>query len=147
MYYTPKKLFRILCLRLARYIPMSGYSRCKLVRMGGVSVKEVQSRSTIGEGCVLDTVHPERIIIGHHVCIGPNCIIITHLLDPSKPGRQFCPGSVIFEDDCFVGAGSIICNDVIIGKNAIVGAGSIVTKNIPDNEVWAGNPAHFIKKR
>ena len=30
-------------------------------------------------------------------------------------------------------------------KNAIVGAGAVVTKNIP-GEVWAGNPAHFIRK-
>lgn len=33
------------------------------------------------------------------------------------------------------------------GENAIVGAGSIVTKDIPANEVWAGNPARFIIKR
>lgn len=33
------------------------------------------------------------------------------------------------------------------GENAIVGAGSIVTKDIPANEVWAGNPARFIRKR
>lgn len=36
---------------------------------------------------------------------------------------------------------------VVIGDNSIIGAGSIVTKNIPDNEVWAGVPAKFIKKR
>lgn len=47
----------------------------------------------------------------------------------------------------FVGTKTIICNAVTIGEGAIVGAGSIVTKNIPDNEVWAGNPARFIKKR
>lgn len=29
----------------------------------------------------------------------------------------------------------------------IIGAGSVVTHNIPDYEVWAGNPAHFIKSR
>jgi len=36
---------------------------------------------------------------------------------------------------------------VTIGERTIVGAGSIVTKNIPDDEVWAGNPAKFIRKR
>jgi len=32
-------------------------------------------------------------------------------------------------------------------QKAVVGAGSVVTKDIPDNEVWAGNPARFIRKR
>jgi acetyltransferase-like isoleucine patch superfamily enzyme len=29
---------------------------------------------------------------------------------------------------------------------AVVGAGSVVRSNIPENEVWAGNPAVFVKK-
>ena len=34
-----------------------------------------------------------------------------------------------------------------IGNNCIIGAGSVVTKDIPDNEIWAGNPAKLIKTR
>ena len=41
----------------------------------------------------------------------------------------------------------IICSDVEIGDNSIIGAGSIVTKNVPPNQIWAGNPAKFIKER
>lgn len=40
-----------------------------------------------------------------------------------------------------------ICSNVEIGDNAIIGAGSIVTKSIPPNQIWAGNPARFIKER
>lgn len=47
----------------------------------------------------------------------------------------------------FIGARTIICSNVEIGDNAIIGAGSIVTKNIPPNQIWAGNPARFIKER
>jgi acetyltransferase-like isoleucine patch superfamily enzyme len=28
----------------------------------------------------------------------------------------------------------------------MVGAGSLVTKDIPDNELWLGSPAKFIRK-
>lgn len=46
----------------------------------------------------------------------------------------------------FIGAYSIILKGVTIGNNVIVGAGSVVTKDIPSNEIWAGNPAKFIKR-
>lgn len=48
--------------------------------------------------------------------------------------------------DCFIGAGSIILKGIIIGDLSIVGAGSVVTKSIPSGEIWAGNPARFVKK-
>lgn len=54
---------------------------------------------------------------------------------------------VIVGKNAFVGAGSIILKGVHIGENAIAGAGSVVTRDIPPNEVWAGNPARFIKER
>lgn len=53
---------------------------------------------------------------------------------------------VILRRNCFIGAGSIILKGVTVGINSVVGAGSVVTKSIPDNEVWAGNPAKFIRK-
>jgi acetyltransferase-like isoleucine patch superfamily enzyme len=48
-------------------------------------------------------------------------------------------------NDVFVGANTIIMKGVIIGDRAIIGAGSVVTKNIPADQIWAGNPAKFIR--
>lgn len=53
-------------------------------------------------------------------------------------------GSIIVGDNCFLGANSIILPNVTIGSNSIIGAGSVVTKDIPPNSVYAGNPAKFI---
>lgn len=53
---------------------------------------------------------------------------------------------VVIKDSAFIGAHCTILKGVVIGRNSIVGACSVVTKSIPDNEVWAGNPAKFIKK-
>jgi serine acetyltransferase len=53
---------------------------------------------------------------------------------------------IVIGDDVFVGANSIILKGVTIGNRSIIGAGSIVTRNIPADEVWAGNPAKFIRK-
>ena len=53
---------------------------------------------------------------------------------------------VEIKDGVFVGAHSIILKGVTIGEGSIIGAGSVVTKSIPAGEVWAGNPAKFIRK-
>jgi len=49
-------------------------------------------------------------------------------------------------DDVFIGAHSIILKGVKIGARSIIGAGSVVTKHIPEDEIWGGNPAKFIRR-
>ena len=101
----------------------------------------------IGEGVIFDSVFPSNIHIGDYVHITSRVTILTHYLDTSKGGIKWQSGYVYIGERCFIGTGTIICKDVRIGRNCIIGAGSVVTKDIPDNEIWAGNPARFIKKR
>ena len=116
----------------------------KLGRSGGV---KVEGRCLIYPNVNIDTVAPERVYIGEGVTITNGCKILTHYLDPAQKGRIFRIGDVRIEKNAFLGVGVIICNSVTIGEGAIVGAGSVVTKDIPPYEVWAGNPAHYIKDR
>lgn len=60
--------------------------------------------------------------------------------------KKISKKSIIIGNDVFVGANSIILKGVKIGDRVVIGAGSVITKNIPSDEVWAGNPAKFIKK-
>ncbi|PSR56658.1 acetyltransferase [Adhaeribacter arboris] len=50
------------------------------------------------------------------------------------------------EDECWIGANSVITAGVRIGKHSVVAAGSVVTKNVPPYSVVAGNPARIIKQ-
>lgn len=53
---------------------------------------------------------------------------------------------VIIKDGAFIGTDCIILKGVTIGEKSVIGAGSVVTKSVPDGEIWAGNPAKFIRK-
>lgn len=104
----------------------------------------------VGSNVLFDTINPDMITIEDGVYITEGCLILTHFLVTKtfkKNGTWWKFGEVKICKDAFIGAHSIICNSVTIGANSIVGAGSVVTKNIPDNEIWAGNPARYIKKR
>ena len=74
-------------------------------------------------------------------------IFLTHSLDTEKLGISWRKHNIKIGNFVFIGARTIICSDVEIGDNSIIGAGSIVTKNVPPNQIWAGNPAKFIKER
>jgi acetyltransferase-like isoleucine patch superfamily enzyme len=95
-----------------------------------------------------------QISIGNNVTIGGNTVIYDtdfHVLDPQirnnktldKQGAK--KAAVCIADNVFIGAHSTILKGVTIGENSVVGACSVITKNIPSNEIWAGNPAKFIR--
>ena len=95
----------------------------------------------------------ERIEIRDYVYIGGGCKIWDtdfHSIHPNERlhygDRNINTAPILIDVNAFVGANTIILKGVKIGKNAVIGAGSIVTKDIPHNEIWAGNPAKFIKK-
>jgi len=51
---------------------------------------------------------------------------------------------IIIKRRCSIGGHSIILKGVTIGEAAVIGAGSVVTRDVPDGEIWAGNPARRI---
>lgn len=86
----------------------------------------------------------DGIRIENNVFIGPN---VTFTNDKYPRSKQY-PGSfmqTIIKKGASLGAGSVILGGVTIGENAMIGAGSVVTKDIPDCELWMGNPARFVR--
>lgn len=86
----------------------------------------------------------DGITIENNVQIGPN---VTFTNDKYPRAKQaFKLERTTIKDGASIGAASVILGGIIIGRNAMIGAGSVVTKNVPDNELWFGNPAIFIRK-
>lgn len=97
----------------------------------------------------------KEIVIEDDVRIGNGCKVYDtdfHSLDyavrmdPERDGKEALCKPVLIRTGAFIGAGSIILKGVTIGRHSVIGAGSVVTGNVPDGEIWAGNPAGFIRK-
>jgi acetyltransferase-like isoleucine patch superfamily enzyme len=94
-----------------------------------------------------------QVIIGDHCLFAAGAVIIdsdfhSASKDPiirrgPAPGVVDLP--VILGKNVWVGRNSVILKGVHIGDNSIIGACSVVTKDVPSNQVFGGNPARFIK--
>lgn len=140
--------------------------RCSSGDMSNAMGRNVSSYIKVGENASLsigDNVGisstciwcDKDIRIGNNVKVGALTIITdtdAHSLNPTLRSNNETDGinavkkPVEICDNAFIGTSSVICKGVRIGRNSIVGAGSVVTHSIPDNEIWGGNPAVFIKK-
>jgi acetyltransferase-like isoleucine patch superfamily enzyme len=115
---------------------------------------EIQKGVSIGNNCKISS-HSficEGVTIQDNVFVGHN---VTFVNDPfpksiNQEGRlqyeadwTVVPTTV--ETGASIGSSVTVLCGVTIGTGALVGAGSVVTKNIPPDEIWAGNPARFLK--
>ncbi len=116
--------------------------RLRMLKSGGVNLR---GYAFIGANVTFDGIHPELITIGEGAIITTGTCILSHFY--STKDSKFYLGEVRIGDHVFIGMNTLIVNAVNIGDNAVIGAGSIVTCDIPANEIWAGNPAKFIRKR
>jgi acetyltransferase-like isoleucine patch superfamily enzyme len=62
-------------------------------------------------------------------------------------GSASSKGDVKIENDVWIGFNSTIMSGVKISNGAVIAACSVVTKDVGPYEIWAGNPAKFIRKR
>ena len=142
--YSFRRIKNLLFLKLSK-MPMPGHVfRPRIVALGGVEICDAKT-VFVGSNVSFDTVAPQRIKIGRGSVITSGVVILTHYINPST--GVWYQGDVVIGERVFLGINTIITKNVTIGNDSIIGAGSIVTKDIPANEIWAGNPARFIKKR
>ena len=111
----------------------------------------VSQQARIGLGSIL----VPGVVVNCNATVGRFCIVnagatIEHdsvLSDGTliSPGVHFGGGTICGEG-VFVGIGACTVAGIRIGNAAVVGAGAVVIRDVPDNDVVAGNPAKSIKK-
>lgn len=85
---------------------------------------------------------PEGVRIEDNAWIGPR-VTFTNDMYPPSGKENWKP--ILVKKGARIGAGVIVLPGITIGEKSLVGAGSVVTHNVPDGEVWVGNPARKIR--
>ncbi|RVX16753.1 Gamma carbonic anhydrase 2, mitochondrial [Vitis vinifera] len=120
---------------------------------------KVGQRSSIWYGCVLRG-DVNSISIGSGTNIEDNALV--HVARSSLSGKVLPTtigdtvtighGAVLHgctvENEAFIGMGATLLDGAFVEKHAMVAAGVLVLQDtrIPCGEVWAGNPARFLRK-
>jgi carbonic anhydrase/acetyltransferase-like protein (isoleucine patch superfamily) len=91
----------------------------------------IGENSNIQDGSVLHTDPGIKLRIGRDVTVGHMC-----MLHGCEIG-----------DNTLIGIGSVILNNVKVGKNCIIGAKTLLTegKQIPDNSLVMGAPGKIVR--
>ena len=82
----------------------------------------------------------DGITIEDNVFIGPN-VTFTNDLHPRSKQYPDTFARTSVRKGASLGANSTILAGITIGEYAMIGAGSVVTKNVPAQGLWYGNPA------
>ena len=115
---------------------------CKL-RLKGYDIPY----SAIIEGSVLlDKLYTRGVHIGENTLVAGGVTILSHDHCKRVNNNQPFLKDTYIGSNCFIAVGAIILPGVKIGAEVIVGAGAVVTKDVPSNNVVAGNPARIIRE-
>jgi len=140
--------------------PESYLHKADILRKSGIVPKDfvtvihpsaaVSSSAKIDKGSVIlsHVSVGAGVRVGRHVMVLQNCVLSHDSV--LEEGAVLATG-VRLSGEVHVGKGAYLGSSVVvrgglkIGARALVGLGAVVTKNIPSDEIWCGNPARFLR--
>ena len=105
---------------------------------------EIGSFCSIARGCIIGgAAHPTEWVSSSPVFYDEKNFLKTNFSINEFVKYK----KTVIGNDVWIGNNCIIKGGIAIGDGAIIGMGSVVTHDVPPYEIWAGNPAHLIRKR
>jgi len=106
----------------------------------------IEEKVVINQYCLLDC-RRHAITIGRHTDIGPYTRIWTLGHNPDSDTHELYGGDVSIGHHVWIASGVTILPGVNISEGTVIAAASVVHKSTEANDIIAGNPARFIRKR
>lgn len=99
----------------------------------------------IGESVWIDNL--EDVVIGNHVIISQGAMLLTGNHDYTLPDFPYRLGKISVEDGVWIGAHAVVCPGVVCASHSILTVNSVATKDLSSWNIYAGNPAIFVRQR
>lgn len=124
---------------------LDGSESLRFPHLGGVLIGdyvEIGSCTAVCRGTLSDTVLENHVKIDNLVHIAHNCLIRTgaYVIACAE-----ISGGVNVGRNAWIAPNSCTHQKIVIGDESIIGLGAVVTKDVPSNSVYAGNPAKKIR--
>lgn len=99
------------------------------VLRGDIEPIRIGANSNIQDGSVVHTMLGSPVVVGDWVTVGHRAVL---------------HGCTI-ENNCLIGMGAVLLNDVRVGEGSIIAAGALVLEKtvIPPRSLYLGAPARF----
>jgi putative colanic acid biosynthesis acetyltransferase WcaF len=106
---------------------------------------EMGDDSVVGDYTILYSLGTIRI--GRNVTVSQYAHLCAGTHDHTDPTFPLLTPPVVIGDHAWIAAEAFVGPGVTVGAWAVAGARATVVKDVPPGEIWAGNPARFIKFR
>merc|ERR1712157_441118 len=99
--------------------------------MGVGGTTNIQDGTVISVSASNESEFPGSTVIGNCVTIGPACTLY----------------ACTVENEVEIGAGSVICDSVLVESKSKIAPGSVVPTGVrvPSGQLWGGSPAVYIR--
>lgn len=144
-----------------KYNPFSGLKKFVLRLFGakigkGVVIKQsisvkypwkltIGNHVWIGENVWIDNL--DEVKIGDNVCISQGALLLCGNHDYKKSSFDLMVGPITLEDGVWIGAKSIVTQNVICQSHSILAVQSVASSNLEAYSIYKGNPAVKIRER